>query len=339
VVRIVNHCFLEAIKAGASDIHVEPYEDILRVRFRIDGALFEIIKVPIKYRDGVISRIKVLSKLDISEKRIPQDGRIKLQVKVEGRMRNLDVRVSSTPTLFGEKIVMRLLDKEGLMLDMSRLGFDQDSLKKFEEAIFKPWGMVLVTGPTGSGKTNTLYSAITRLNTTVSNIMTVEDPIEFNIYGINQVQVHESIDLTFASVLRSFLRQDPNIILVGEIRDNETASIAVHRGGGQYRQDLRGQGMQQVQQHRLQRAHRPLRGNARLARHKRPHIHQCPRRGDQEKGHRRGHGNSAPERSEEDQPGDHHYGRSFQGNCLAVGGRTLPVGRGRPANAFRNQHN
>ena len=227
VVRIVNHCFLEAIKAGASDIHIEPYEDVLRVRFRIDGALFEIIKVPIKYRDGVISRVKVLSKLDISEKRVPQDGRIKLQVKVDGRMRNLDVRVSTTPTLFGEKIVMRLLDKEGLMLDMSRLGFDQDSLKKFEEAIFKPWGMVLVTGPTGSGKTNTLYSAITRLNTTVSNIMTVEDPVEFNIYGINQVQVHESIDLTFASVLRSFLRQDPNIILVGEIRDNETASIAV----------------------------------------------------------------------------------------------------------------
>lgn len=227
VVRIVNHCFLEAIRAGASDIHIEPYEDVLRVRFRIDGALFEIIKVPIKYRDGVLSRVKVLAKLDISEKRVPQDGRIKLQVKVDGRMRNLDVRVSSTPTLFGEKIVMRLLDKEGLMLDMSRLGFDQDSLKKFEEAIFKPWGMVLVTGPTGSGKTNTLYSAISRLNTPVSNIMTVEDPVEFNIYGINQVQVHESIGLSFASVLRSFLRQDPNIILVGEIRDNETAAIAV----------------------------------------------------------------------------------------------------------------
>ena len=158
---------------------------------------------------------------------MPQDGRIKLQVRVDGRMRNLDVRVSSTPTLFGEKIVMRLLDKEGLMLDMTRLGFDEDSLKKFEEAIFKPWGMVLVTGPTGSGKTNTLYSAISRLNTPVSNIMTVEDPVEFNIYGINQVQVHESIGLTFASVLRSFLRQDPNIILVGEIRDNETAAIAV----------------------------------------------------------------------------------------------------------------
>jgi type IV pilus assembly protein PilB len=227
VVRIVNHCFLEAIKGGASDIHIEPYEDVLRVRFRIDGALYEVIKVPIKYRDGVLSRVKVLSKLDISEKRVPQDGRIKLQVRVEDRIRNLDVRVSTTPTLFGEKIVMRLLDKEGLMLDMGRLGFEEDSLKKFEEAIFKPWGMVLVTGPTGSGKTNTLYSAISRLNTTVSNIMTVEDPVEFNIYGINQVQVHEAIDLTFASVLRSFLRQDPNIILVGEVRDNETAAIAV----------------------------------------------------------------------------------------------------------------
>jgi len=227
VVRLVNHCFIEAIRAGASDIHIEPYESVLRVRFRIDGVLFEILKVPVKLKDGVISRLKVLSKMDIAEKRTPQDGRIKLQVNVDGRVRSLDVRVSTTPTLFGEKIVMRLLDKEGLMLDMSRLGFEQDSLKRFEEAIFRPWGMVLVTGPTGSGKTNTLYSAISRLNTPASNIMTVEDPVEFNIYGINQVQVHESIDLTFASVLRSFLRQDPNIILVGEIRDNETASIAV----------------------------------------------------------------------------------------------------------------
>jgi type IV pilus assembly protein PilB len=227
VVRIVNHCFIEAIRAGASDIHIEPYEDVLRVRFRIDGVLFETLKVPVRFRDGVISRVKVISKMDIAEKRVPQDGRIKLQVKVDGRMRNIDVRVSTTPTLFGEKVVMRLLDKEGLMLDMSLLGFEQESLKIFEEAIFRPWGMVLLTGPTGSGKTNTLYSAISRLNTPVSNIMTVEDPVEFNIYGINQVQVHESIDLTFASVLRSFLRQDPNIILVGEIRDNETAAIAV----------------------------------------------------------------------------------------------------------------
>ncbi len=227
VVKIVNRCFLEAVKAGASDIHIEPYEGVLRIRFRIDGALFEIFKVPLKLKDGVISRVKVLSRMDIAEKRVPQDGRIKLQLKVDGRMRNLDVRVSSTPTLFGEKIVLRLLDKEGLMLDMSGLGFEPESLKRFEEAIFKPWGMALVTGPTGSGKTNTLYSAIGRLNTPVTNIMTVEDPIEFNIYGINQVQIHESIDLTFASVLRSFLRQDPNIILVGEIRDNETAAIAV----------------------------------------------------------------------------------------------------------------
>jgi type IV pilus assembly protein PilB len=227
VVRIVSHCFIEAVRAGASDIHIEPYEDVLRVRFRIDGVLFEILKVPIKFKDGVISRVKVLSKMDIAEKRVPQDGRIKLQLKVDNRLRNLDVRVSTTPTLFGEKIVMRLLDKEGLMLDMSLLGFEAESLKRFEEAIFRPWGMVLLTGPTGSGKTNTLYSAISRLNTPVSNIMTVEDPVEFNIRGINQVQVHESIDLTFASVLRSFLRQDPNIILVGEIRDNETAAIAV----------------------------------------------------------------------------------------------------------------
>jgi len=226
VVRIVNHCFLEAIKAGASDIHIEPYEDMLRIRFRIDGVLFEFLKVPIKYKDGIISRLKVMSRMDIAEKRVPQDGRIKLQVKLD-RDRSLDIRVSSTPTLFGEKIVMRLLDKEGLMLDMSRLGFESESLKRFEEAIFRPWGMVLVTGPTGSGKSTTLYSAISRLNTPVSNIMTVEDPVEFNIHGINQVQVHESIDLTFASVLRSFLRQDPNIILVGEIRDNETAAIAV----------------------------------------------------------------------------------------------------------------
>jgi type IV pilus assembly protein PilB len=227
VVKIVNHCFLEAIKAGASDIHLEPFEGVLRIRFRIDGSLYEILRVPLKYKDGVVSRIKVMSKMDIAEKRVPQDGRIKLQVKVEGRMRDLDVRVSSTPTLFGEKIVMRLLDREGLMLDMSLLGFEPESLRRFEEAIFKPWGMVLVTGPTGSGKTNTLYSAIGRLNTIGQNIMTVEDPVEFNIYGINQVQVHEGIDLTFASVLRSFLRQDPNIILVGEIRDNETAAIAV----------------------------------------------------------------------------------------------------------------
>lgn len=227
VVRIVNHMFTEAIKRGASDIHIEPYEDSVRVRLRLDGVLYEVLKLPVKYKGGVISRVKVLSKMDIAEKRLPQDGRIKIQMKLDNRMKNVDIRVSTTPTLFGEKIVMRLLDKAGLMLDMGRLGFEPGDLKKFEEAIFRPWGMVLVTGPTGSGKTNTLYSAISRINTPEVNIMTAEDPVEFNLRGINQIQVQEGIGLTFASVLRSFLRQDPNIILVGEIRDNETAEIAV----------------------------------------------------------------------------------------------------------------
>ncbi len=227
VVQIVNHIFTEAIAKGASDIHIEPYEDRARVRYRIDGLLYEALTLPLKYKDGVISRVKVLTKMDIAEKRLPQDGRIKIQMKLSGRMKNLDIRVSTTPTIFGEKVVMRLLDREGLMLDMAKLGFEPESLRKFEEAIFKPWGMILVTGPTGSGKTNTLYSAIGRINSPDTNIMTVEDPVEFNLGGINQVQVHESIDLTFSSVLRSFLRQDPNIILVGEIRDNETADIAV----------------------------------------------------------------------------------------------------------------
>ena len=227
VVQIVNHIFTEAIAKGASDIHIEPYEDRARVRYRIDGILYEALTLPLKYKDGVISRVKVLTKMDIAEKRLPQDGRIKIQMKLSGRMKNIDIRVSTTPTIFGEKVVMRLLDREGLMLDMAKLGFEPESLRKFEEAIFKPWGMILVTGPTGSGKTNTLYSAIGRINSPDTNIMTVEDPVEFNIGGINQVQVHETIDLTFASVLRSFLRQDPNVILVGEIRDNETADIAV----------------------------------------------------------------------------------------------------------------
>lgn len=227
VVKIVNHIFTDAIKRGASDIHIEPYEDSVRVRLRIDGLLYEIVKLPSKYKAGVISRVKILSKMDISEKRHPQDGRIKIEMNLADRLKSFDLRVSTTPTLFGEKIVMRLLDKEGLMLDMGRLGFEPESLKKFEEAIFRPWGMVLVTGPTGSGKTNTLYSAIGRINSPETNIMTVEDPVEFNLRGINQVQVKEDIGLTFASVLRSFLRQDPNIILVGEIRDNETAGIAV----------------------------------------------------------------------------------------------------------------
>jgi len=227
VVQIVNHIFTEAISKGASDIHIEPYEDRARVRYRIDGILYESLTLPLKYKDGVTSRVKVLTKMDIAEKRLPQDGRIKIQMKMGGKMKNLDIRVSTTPSIFGEKIVMRLLDREGLMLDLAKLGFEPESLRRFEEAIFKPWGMVLVTGPTGSGKTNPLYSAIGRLNAPEVNIMTVEDPVEFNLGGINQVQVHDTIGLTFSSVLRSFLRQDPNIILVGEIRDNETAEIGV----------------------------------------------------------------------------------------------------------------
>ncbi len=227
VVNIVNLLIAEAARKDASDIHIEPYETEFRVRLRIDGVLYDIVKLPMKYKEAVVSRIKVLSRLDIAEKRLPQDGRIKIQMKLNDISKTLDLRVSVLPTLFGEKVVMRLLDKDNLMLDMNRLGFESDGLARFEEAIFKPWGMVLVTGPTGSGKTSTLYSAISRINTPEVNIITAEDPIEFNLQGINQVQVHESIGLTFASALRSFLRQDPNIILVGEIRDLETAEIAV----------------------------------------------------------------------------------------------------------------
>ncbi|MBP1732662.1 MAG: type secretion system protein [Deltaproteobacteria bacterium] len=227
VVNIVNLIIAEAARRSASDIHVEPYETEFRVRLRIDGVLYDIVKLPLKYKEAVVSRIKVLSRMDIAEKRLPQDGRIKIQMKLQDLQKTLDLRVSILPTLFGEKVVMRLLDKDNLTLDMNRLGFEPESLARFEEAIFKPWGMVLVTGPTGSGKTSTLYSAISRINTPEVNIITAEDPIEFNLQGINQVQVHESIGLTFASALRSFLRQDPNIILVGEIRDLETAEIAV----------------------------------------------------------------------------------------------------------------
>src|SRR5580765_1358741 len=227
VVRRVNLILTDSIKRGASDIHIEPYEKDFRVRFRIDGVLYEIMQPPMKLRDAMTSRLKIMAKLDISEKRLPQDGRIKIKMKLSGKNREMDYRVSVLPTLFGEKIVLRLLDKENLMLDMTRLGFEQESLSKFEKAIFKPYGMVLVTGPTGSGKTNTLYSSISRVNTPETNIMTAEDPVEFNLHGINQVQVKESIGLNFAAALRSFLRQDPNIILVGEIRDFETAEIAV----------------------------------------------------------------------------------------------------------------
>src|SRR5437660_10265958 len=219
VVRLVNVLMVDALRRGSSDIHVEPYEKELRTRFRIDGVLYDVMHPPLKMRDALISRIKIMSKLDISEKRLPQDGRIKIRVKVESRSRELDFRVSTLPTLFGEKVVLRLFDKEKLMLDMTNLGFEPDSLVKFQRNIAKPYGMVLVTGPTGSGKTNTLYSALESLNTVDTNIMTAEDPVEFNLPGINQVQMKEQIGLNFAAALRSFLRQDPNIVLVGEIRD------------------------------------------------------------------------------------------------------------------------
>ena len=227
VIKLVNVILMSAIQKGASDIHIEPYEKELRVRYRIDGILYNIMQPPMKYRDAITSRIKIMSKLDIAEKRLPQDGRIKIRFQDGGEMRDIDFRVSCLPTLFGEKIVLRLLDKTKLMLDMTKLGFESESLAKFELAIEKPWGMVLVTGPTGSGKTNTLYSSIARINTPQTNIMTAEDPVEFNLMGVNQVQVRENIGLNFAAALRSFLRQDPNIILVGEIRDFETAEIAV----------------------------------------------------------------------------------------------------------------
>lgn len=227
VVRLVNIMLTDAIKRGASDIHVEPYEKSFRVRYRVDGLLREVMTPPLKLKDSITSRIKVLAKLDIAEKRLPQDGRIRLKAKIEGRTRELDYRVSSIPTVHGEKVVMRLLDKENLRLDLTKLGFEKPSLKAFEEAVLRPYGMVLVTGPTGSGKTNTLYSALQRVNTPDTNIMTAEDPVEFQMNGVNQVQMKDSIGLNFAAALRSFLRQDPNIILVGEIRDFETAEIAI----------------------------------------------------------------------------------------------------------------
>jgi type IV pilus assembly protein PilB len=227
VIKLVNVILLSAIQKGASDIHIEPYEKELRVRYRIDGILYNIMQPPMKFRDAITSRIKIMSRLDIAEKRLPQDGRIKVRFQDHGVMKEIDFRVSCLPTLFGEKIVMRLLDKDKLMLDMTKLGFERESLAKFESAIMRPWGMVLVTGPTGSGKTNTLYSSISRINTAETNIMTAEDPVEFNLVGVNQVQVRENIGLNFAAALRSFLRQDPNIILVGEVRDFETAEIAV----------------------------------------------------------------------------------------------------------------
>lgn len=227
IIKLVNLVLSDSLKKGASDIHMEPYERDFRVRFRIDGILYNMMNPPLRLKDAITSRIKIMAKLDISEKRLPQDGRLKVRTTLDGKKKEIDYRVSTLPTLFGEKIVLRILDRDSLPLDMSKLGFEESSLKKVEAGILKPYGMVLVTGPTGSGKTSTLYSSLNRLNTPETNIMTAEDPVEYNFRGINQVQIKEQIGLTFAAALRSFLRQDPNIILVGEIRDFETTEIAI----------------------------------------------------------------------------------------------------------------
>ncbi|MGH7849101.1 MAG: type IV-A pilus assembly ATPase PilB [Thermodesulfobacteriota bacterium] len=224
VIKLVNHLLMDSIRKGASDIHIEPYEKSLRVRYRIDGVLYDIMHPPLKLKNAVSSRIKVMSSLDIAERRLPQDGRIKVKMN---QNRTMEYRVSVVPTLFGEKVVMRILDKESLQLDLTKLGFYEDQLEVFRRSIYQPFGMVLITGPTGSGKTTTLYSSLMDLNQADVNISTAEDPVEYSLPGVNQVQVHEEIGLTFASCLRSFLRQDPDILLVGEIRDYETAEIAI----------------------------------------------------------------------------------------------------------------
>lgn len=224
VVKLVNLILTDAIKKKASDIHIEPYEKVFRVRYRIDGVLYEVMKPPIKLKNAITSRIKIMAELDIAERRLPQDGRIKIKL---GGGKDMDYRVSVLPTLFGEKIVLRLLDKSNLQLDMTKLGYEPEALEHFKKEIHKPFGMVLVTGPTGSGKTVSLYSALAELNKTTENISTAEDPVEFNFPGINQVQMHEEIGLNFAAALRAFLRQDPDIIMIGEIRDFETAEIGI----------------------------------------------------------------------------------------------------------------
>lgn len=224
VVKLVNLILLDAIRKGASDIHIEPYEKQVRIRYRIDGVLYEVMKPPTKLRDAITSRLKIMSNLDIAERRLPQDGRIKMKM---GRGKVMDFRVSILPVLWGEKVVMRLLDQSNLQLDMTKLGFEEKVLADFKGAIHKPFGMILITGPTGSGKTTTLYSTLSELNKTTTNVCTAEDPVEYNLFGINQVQMHDDIGLNFASSLRSFLRQDPDIVMVGEIRDFETAEIAV----------------------------------------------------------------------------------------------------------------
>ena len=224
IIKLVNGILIKAIKLGVSDIHIEPYEKSFRVRYRLDGVLRKAMGLPLKIKNAITSRVKIMSRLDIAEKRLPQDGRIKLKL---GRGREMDFRVSTLPVLYGEKVVLRLLDKSNLQLDMTKLGFEPFSLERFQDAIHQPYGMVLVTGPTGSGKTTTLYSALSELNKESDNIMTAEDPVEFNLSGINQVQMHDDIGLNFAAALRSFLRQDPDIVMVGEIRDFETAEIAI----------------------------------------------------------------------------------------------------------------
>ena len=224
VIRLVNHILVNAIRQGASDIHIEPYEKDYRVRYRIDGILYDTMRPPFKIKNAISSRVKIMSNLDIAERRLPQDGRIKLRLGQRGAM---EYRVSVIPTIFGEKVVLRLLDQSSLQLDLTKLGFEEEQLTAFKDCIYKPYGMVLLTGPTGSGKTTTLYSSLIELNRTESNISTAEDPVEYSLQGINQVQIHEEIGLTFAACLRSFLRQDPDIILVGEIRDYETAEIGI----------------------------------------------------------------------------------------------------------------
>ena len=226
-IKLVNLIFQDSVTKGVSDIHFEPYEKVFRIRFRIDGILHEYMTPPMNLKNKVLSRVKLIAGIDIAERRLPQDGRIRTKLTVEGKTKSVDMRVSSLPTIHGEKIVIRLLDKDNLMLDLTKLGFEQLSLQRFDKAISEPWGIVLVTGPTGSGKTNTLYSAISKLNSEEVNILTAENPVEFNLFGINQVNIKEAIGLTFPAALRSFLRQDPNIILVGEVRDFETADIAI----------------------------------------------------------------------------------------------------------------
>jgi type IV pilus assembly protein PilB len=223
VVKLVNMVLVDAIRKGTSDIHWEPYEKVFRIRFRIDGVLHEMLAPPKRLEAAIISRIKIMSNLDIAERRLPQDGRIKLRYNT----REIDFRVSVLPTIFGEKAVLRILDKDALKLDLTQLGFDPWSLEKFSHAIKQPYGMVLITGPTGSGKTTTLYSAIHTINSPEHNIMTAEDPVEYNLKGVNQVQINENVGRTFAATLRSFLRQDPDVILVGETRDLETAQISI----------------------------------------------------------------------------------------------------------------